>query len=137
MSEAKQLWVDNWTKYKAERDAMKETRDCVVVSFCEVWRAPYAAAHTHIKRMFGRKNRRGTSTENCRDAIARCPKTRMSGRQYGKADMPTLAQFCKDHPEGRYWVFVSGHALAVIDGVIHDHKHGPRRKVKFAYRVYV
>lgn len=30
-------WVNNWTKYKAERDAMKEHRDCVVVSFCEIW----------------------------------------------------------------------------------------------------
>lgn len=131
------VWVDNWTKYKEERDKMKETRDCVVVSFCEVWGAPYVAAHTHIKKMFGRRNRFGTDTPKCEDAIARCPKTRMTGRFYGKADSPSLAQFCLKHPEGRYWVFVRGHALAVIDGVVHDHKHGPRRKVKFAFRVYV
>jgi hypothetical protein len=130
-------WVDNWPKYKAERDAMKETRDCVVVSFCEIWGAPYKAAHAHIKYMFDRKNRRGTDTDKCRDAIARCPKTKMAKREWAKADRPTLKQFCELHKQGRYWVFVNKHALAVIDGVVHDHTYGPRRRVKFAYRVYV
>ena len=27
--------------------------------------------------------------------------------------------------------------VELIDGVIYDHTHGPRRKVKFAFRVYV
>lgn len=130
-------WVNNWTKYKEERTKMKETRDCTVVSFCEVWGAPYAAAHRHMKNQFGRKNRRGAETELCRDAIARCPKTRMAKREWDKKDRPTLKKFCEMHKEGRYWVFVHGHALAVIDGVVHDHTHGPRRKVKFAFRVYV
>lgn len=129
--------VNNWPKYKAERDALKESRDCVVVSFCEIWGAPYRDAHTHIKRMFGRKNRRGTDTDNCRDAIARCPKTKMAKREWAAEERPTLKKFCEMHPTGKYWVFVSKHALAVIDGVIYDHTHGPRRKVKFAFRVYV
>lgn len=129
--------VNNWPKYKAERDALKESRDCVVVSFCEIWGAPYRDAHTHIKRMFGRKNRRGTDTDKCRDAIARCPRTKMAKREWELSERPTLKKFCEMHPTGKYWVFVSKHALAVIDGVIHDHTHGPRRKVKFAFRVYV
>lgn len=132
-----ELFVNNWPKYKAERDAMKETRDCVVVSFCEVWGAPYAAAHNHIKKMFGRKNRKGTPTVNCKEALSRCPKTKMSMRSWEGADRMTLKKFCELHKVGRYWVFVAGHALAVIDGVVHDHKHGPSRKVRFAFRVYV
>jgi hypothetical protein len=95
------------------------------------------AAHTHIKKMFGRKNRRGTNTEKCRDAIARCPKTKMAKKEWVKGEEPTLAKFCKDHPVGKYWVFVYGHALAVIDGVVYDHSHKPKRKVKFAFRVHV
>lgn len=130
-------WVDNWGKYREERDRRNEYRDCVVVSFCEVWGAPYDAAHRHIRKMFGRKNRQGTNTANCRDAVARCPKTKMAKKEWSKGERPTLAQFCKNHPEGRYWVFVRGHALAVIDGIVYDHKHGPRRRVAFAFRVYV
>ncbi|WKV20470.1 putative peptidase [Pseudomonas phage 16Q] len=130
-------WVDNWPRYKAERDNMKESRDCCVVSFCEIWGAPYNLAHEHIKKQFGRKNRKGTPTVNCRDAIARCPKTKMAKREWEGKDRPTIKKFCEMHPEGKYWVFVAGHALAIIDGVVYDHTYGPRRKVKFAFRVYV
>lgn len=130
-------WVNNWPKYKEDRDRMKESRDCTVVSFCEVWGAPYNLAHEHLKRQFGRRNRRGASTALCREAIAKCPKTKMAYKSWDRPERPTLKQFCENHPDGRYWVFVAGHALAVIDGVIYDHTHSPRRRVKFAFRVYV
>lgn len=138
MELVKEPWINNYPKYKEERDKMKETRDCVVVSFSEVWGAPYASAHAHIRRQFKRRNRVGTSDLECRDAINLCPKTKMAKKVWvKKEEQPTLATFCKEHPVGRYWVFVRAHALAVIDGVVYDHSYKPRRKVQYAYRVYV
>lgn len=131
-------WINNWPKYKEERVRLKETRDCVVVSFSEVWGAPYASAHRHIKTQFKRPNRRGAPDLQCRDALRLCPKTRMAQKTWNEREtQPTLAQFCKDHPVGRYWVFVRAHALAVIDGVVYDHSYKPKRKVRYAYRVHV
>lgn len=109
----------------------------MVVSFATVWDAPYEAAHHHMKTQFERKNRRGVPYSKGREsAMQRCPKTIMRDGPYRKDNRISLERFCREHPVGRYWVFVSGHALAVIDGVIHDHSHKPRRMVQRAYRVY-
>lgn len=32
----------------------------------------------------------------------------------------TVEEFCKKHPKGRYFVSISGHCTAVIDGVCYD-----------------
>lgn len=132
-------WINNWPKHKEIKAKLKETRDCTVISFSEVWNAPYEAAHNHMKRQFGRKNRSGPAWVNCEDAIKRCPKTKMDKLWgYKEEDkIITLGQFLKQYPTGRYWVFVRGHALAVIDGIVYDHSYKPRRKVKLAYRVHV
>jgi len=51
----------------------------------------------------------------------------------------TLAQFCKEHEDGTYWVTVNGHALVVHDGKILDPNfarsgRGSRRRVIRAHR---
>jgi hypothetical protein len=138
-STVKAPWVYNWPKYADERKRFKETNDCTVISFSEVWGAPYEAARTHLSKQFKRPPRSGPSWKNCDNAIALCPKTKMD-KLWGTKDKEyyiTLGAFCKRYPTGRYWVFTAGHALAVIDGVVYDHSHKPRRKVKLAYRVHV
>jgi hypothetical protein len=47
----------------------------------------------------------------------------------------TLSQFCRMHPTGRYTVYISGHVLAVKDGVVNDWWPKPRRIVKAFYCV--
>lgn len=129
----------SYPKYMAERKRLRETNDCTVISFCEVWGAPYEAARTHLSRMFKRPPRSGPSWKHCDNAIALCPKTKMD-KLWGTKDTEhhmTIGNFLKRYPEGRYWVFVSGHALAIIDGIVHDHSYKPRRRVKLAYRVHV
>jgi hypothetical protein len=42
--------------------------------------------------------------------------------------LPTLQRFAREHPRGRYMVRVSGHAVAVIDGVVWGY-HRPRTRV--------
>lgn len=127
-------WVDNYDKYAAERKIFRETNDCTVVSFAEVWGIPYENAHKHMKQQFGRRNRCGTRARE--RVIEKCPKTIIKRGPYSRENKIGLAAFAKIHNVGRYWVFVSSHALAVIDGVIHDHSHKPRRQVIGAYRVY-
>src|SRR5947207_9776266 len=109
----------------------------MVVSFAEVWQSSYPSAHEHRRRAFKRKSRKGVPYNLGREkAIENCPKTIMRAGPYTEENRISLERFCKAHPVGRYWVFVRGHALAVIDGVIHDHSHKPRRMVQTAYRVY-
>lgn len=130
-------WIDNWEQHKEVRKTYRESNDCMVVSFATVWEASYASAHEHMRRAFKRKPRKGVPVKTGRDmAISLCPKTIMRAGPYTKENRISLERFCKAHPVGRYWVFVRGHALAVIDGVIHDHSHKPRRMVQTAYRVY-
>lgn len=131
------VWVDNWEQHKEIRAKYRETNDCMVVSFAAVWDAPYDKAHRHMALQFKRKPRRGVPYKVGRDnAISNCPKTVMRKGPYTKENRISLGKFCLAHPVGRYWVFVSGHALAVIDGVVYDHSHKPRRMVQIAYRVY-
>lgn len=39
---------------------------------------------------------------------------------FGRMTKPTIAQWLKRHQKGRWFLVVDGHALAVIDGVVHD-----------------
>lgn len=130
-------WIDNWEQHKEIRAKYRETNDCMVVSFATVWAASYESAHNHMRTQFKRRPRKGVPTKTGRDrAMQLCPKTIMRAGPYTKEKRISLEKFCIAHPVGRYWVFVRGHALAVIDGVIHDHSHKPRRMVQTAYRVY-
>lgn len=47
----------------------------------------------------------------------------------------TLAQFRKGHKTGRFIVFVRGHALALVNGTVHDWTPGPRRRVQMFWNV--
>lgn len=130
-------WIDNWEQFKEIRKKYRETRDCMVVSFATIWNTSYEAAHNHMRTQFMRKPRKGVPYKTGREeAMKRCPKTIMREGPYTDHNKISLGNFCKAHPTGRYWVFVKGHALAVIDGVVHDHSDKPRRMVQKAYRVY-
>lgn len=130
-------WIDNWESIQDIRTLYREKSDCMVVSFSTVWDIPYDKAHAHMRTQFRRKPRKGVPYTEGRDvAMQRCPKTVMVKGPYTEDNKISLERFCKAHPVGRYWVFVRGHALAVIDGVIHDHSHKPRRMVQCVYRVY-
>jgi hypothetical protein len=78
-----------------------------------------------------------------------------AGRTMWREEQPqplTLAQFAKQYPTGSYVLLLATHAVAMIDGVLHDwpwqkrrrSKSGlvetvldakPRRRVYFAYRL--
>lgn len=119
----------------AARDSYNEHNDCTVITFALVFNTTYEKAHKHIKYQCGRTNRRGVPIR--RDLAASLKNTDFRIWSYDKKSSPTLKKFVESYPEGRYYVCVRGHALAVIDGVIHDWKYGPRRKVQWVMRVYL
>jgi hypothetical protein len=47
----------------------------------------------------------------------------------------TLPKFAKLYNKGHYYVRIRRHALAVVDGVIHDWKPRPKTKVHQAWRL--
>lgn len=123
--------VDIYPQYAACREAANETNDCTVVSlaFLMDWR--YEKARTAMRVAGGRSERKPASLHAATSIMPQmdqilgiCPDKGIS-----------LAEFCQAHPRGRYWVAVTGHALAVVNGQIHDHSHKPRRRVRAAWRV--
>ena len=64
-------------------------------------------------------------------------KTKYKIGPYSKTNRITLKNFLDKHSEGRFYVCVRGHALAVVDGVIYDYREGLRRQVTWAMRVYL
>lgn len=49
----------------------------------------------------------------------------------------TVKQFIKDNPEGSHYIATRGHAMAVIDGHLHDSSgKGPDgRKIQLSYKI--
>lgn len=125
---AKVKFVDSYTAdMVAAREALNETNDCTVVSLAVITGSGYESAHVTMS-LGGRKHREGRWMHKAA-AIRGMDMVRGLDRDSGV----TLNQFTQAHPRGRYWVEVSGHALAVIDGVVHDHSHRPRRIVRRAW----
>lgn len=122
-------FVDSYTEeVKAERAALNETNDCTVVSLSVLLGVPYLEAHARM-RQGGREHRKGRFMHK---AAAWANMTQLRGILDKGV---TLNQFVTAHPRGRFWVEVRGHALAVVDGVVHDHSHKPRRVLRNAWKV--
>lgn len=137
-AEAAGLWVDESYNHDMQlaRRLKKEKNDCAVRSFSVVWDVPYDKAHEHFRQFAKRKHGGGLSNSLFETADQWCPKTKMKKGPYSDTNRITLKKFCQQHPQGRYWIGVANHCLAVIDGVVHDYKYGPRRFVTCAWRVY-
>ena len=49
----------------------------------------------------------------------------------------TVKQFVKEHPKGTHYIATRGHAMAVVNGKLHDSSHkGPDgRKIQLSYEI--
>lgn len=125
----------NYGKYQDEHKRFNEHNDCTVITMAEVCKLEYHEAHKILRERFARKNRRGAFMRRTDFKTAMC-EYKVAEGPYSDKNRVSLAQFCKKHPVGRFYVLVRGHALAVIDGVVYDHSEKPRRIVTKAWRVY-
>lgn len=105
-----------------------EKNDCTVVSLAEVTGSTYFHA-LNVMASVGRPARKAPQWSDLKA---------VPGMDlmffHSERDKPTLLEFCRSHPKGRYWIGVRGHMLAVIDGVIVDQWAQPRRRVLVAFK---
>lgn len=83
-----------------------ERNDCSVRAVALALKMPYAEAHARLKAA-GRPDGKG-----CYASAV----TIATGIKYIRAPRITAAQFMREHPNGIYIVFVTGHFFALING---------------------
>jgi hypothetical protein len=129
-------WVDYTEEQRKSSKDMKETNDCTVFAWCNVFDAPYVNSHGWLRK-HGRQKGRGMLAKAIKAALAACKKSTTKVGPYSNKDRISVASFCRKHPVGRYYVWNRNHAFAIKDGVVYDHHHGPRRQITGAVRVYL
>lgn len=128
-------WIAN-TEYDSVRRQLGEINDCTVTAWAKVFDCPYSKAHFYMKR-FGRHHRKGMTRKQIKNAFDSVKKAKIKEGPYSASNRICVSHFCKNHPKGRYYVLVRGHAFAIIDGVVYDYYDGPRRQITYAVRVYL
>ena len=115
----------------------KEHNDCTVKAFAVAFDTTYDKAHAFLKEYCGRKNRHGIRAREHLPHKLKKTKTQIVEDAWDIQNGTgiTLNAFCKKYPTGRFFVTVRGHAIAVVDGVVYDFKHSPKRKVLYAFQV--
>lgn len=123
-----------WTKYSTIKPSdIAERNDCAVRALAIAMGITYGEAHdAHAKRgrQFGKGTRWSCSILVARDmGLVQLP--------ISPCARPTLAQFVRVNRKGRFWVCRSGHAFAIVDGVVHDWETGtgPRSRIQLAFQV--
>lgn len=124
--------LDIFVQMEKESRARNETNDCTVVSLAYALRVPYDVAHL-IMGKAGRQHRKGASMWAAARLIEPGRLVEVNGLPYPPI---TLAEFCREHRHGRYWVGVTGHALVVENGRVCDHSDKMRRRVDKAWRIH-
>ena len=139
-----ELCVDTISIARASALGAKETNDCVVRAFMAALDVTYEVAHSWVAKKLHRQNRRGTSTStflyNILGKTKNGKKIKMYGvspshdflinhkfkdakiitnPKYKKPTGYTLRSFIENHPIGRYFVIVEGHAVAVVGGKLY------------------
>lgn len=118
--------------YTLYSEAKGERKDCAVRAVAVAFSLPYSESYARFAAA-GREPGKATPRYISRDVI-----TALGGCRLDEWKGKTLARFLREAPAGRYVVGVTGHAIAVIDGVVHDHKDsgvGPRYRVRRVYKV--
>jgi len=141
--------------------AKSESNDCVVRAFMCVLDINYDMAHKWVKTKFGRVNRKGTYTSRHLSAVIGKVKNGKKLTMYGwspdkaysderrkkllvnpnykKQTAYTVKSFMEEHPEGRYFIIVNRHALALVDGVLYGNSNeqydGFRRRIHYVVKI--
>jgi hypothetical protein len=126
-----------WTRdnYSADRG---EHNDCSVRAFAIAACISYEESYELFAGQ-GRRARRGTLDDTTRAVIStNIPTAReLSQVELKGLEAPrlTIPKFAEKYNKGHFIVHSRNHALAVIDGVIHDWKLRPRTQVWQAWQL--
>ena len=138
------LFVDTMKLSRRQSElAKKEDRDCVVRAFMAALDISYDQSHAWVKKNMEREDRKGTFTVKYSKNIIGKTKNNykvsyigthpskeginerigsnkiLVNKQYKKSTGYTLKSFMENNPVGRFVLIVQGHAVAVVNGVLH------------------
>ena len=139
-----ELCVDTIKIARESAIGKNEKNDCVVRAFMAALDISYDSAHAFVKKYLYRANKKGTFTSSYLPEIIGKVKNGKKIKMYGvspshdflvgykfknakvitnpKYKKPTgytLRSFIENHPTGRYFIIVEGHAVAVVDGKLY------------------
>ncbi len=109
---------------------------CTVYTWSVVFGKPFHICEEYLSR-FGYREKKGMSVKEIDSAFGHVSKHPVAKGCYNPNNRTTINKFVKDHPKGRFYCVVRGHAFAIIDGVVYDHSKKPRRQIQHAWRVYL
>ena len=112
-----------------------ETADCGVISMSIATGKSYEECHKAFKKA-GRKDRRGVNLQMIEDVLSEfgfSNKHKACLLEFGKRI--TVNQAGKYLKDGNYIAVTRNHALAIVNGVVHDWTEGRRHQVKFFYKI--
>ncbi len=126
----------NELRFSQERAIKNETNDCTVVAAVLTCGVSYDEAHEAFRKA-GRRNRHGTYEHQQRKALKTLGAEIVNESRPRK---PNGGQFTcktigKELGNGKFYVFVARHALAVIDGEIQDWSANTNRRVKEVWEI--
>lgn len=124
--------MPNFIQTDAGRDSSGfgyESNDCVVRAISKAYNISYDKAHETL-RCLGRKDNDGFKTFVAMNHLGfEWTKTQSSLHM-------TVARFAKEYNKGSFVIRATGHAMAVVDGIIYDMGYPQlRRHVKQAWKV--
>jgi hypothetical protein len=117
---------------------LKEYRDCTIRALALTASIEYSVAHK-IGKDAGRQRRRGF---HCQTLLDQAQKSGIlfsriigRGKDLNLVSAPvTIGEFIKNHPTGKFYCRRSGHAFAVVDGIILDNiRNTPRQRITDAW----
>lgn len=104
-----------------------DRNDCAVRAYALAADLPHPVARERFAQA-GRVAGKGTYHHTIAAVVGR------SADHLGRG--ATLGWWLKTYPRGRWLIVVTGHALAVVDGVVHDlNEFKPRSRVLMAWRL--
>lgn len=117
---------------------LKEYRDCTIRALALTASIEYSVAHK-IGKDAGRQRRRGF---HCQTLLDQAQKSNISfskiidrhGDGVRTFQPTTIGEFIQKHSKGRFYCRRSGHAFAVVDGIILDNiRNTPRQRITDAW----
>lgn len=112
-----------------------EKRDCAVRALRIAANVSYESAHKTLAS-FGRMRKHGTYIGTMAMAAARFNLLKVHQPASGSGvENATVAQFLRAHRSGRYVLYRNRHFFAIVNGVVHDYRHGTgaRSRIKRAW----
>lgn len=111
-----------------------EKNCCTVVAISIVMNISFIKSQKHLFECCGRVKGKGVTLDNIKKLHGSFKNYKTTVFDFS-GQYVTLRKFCEENPQGRFFVLVRGHALAVVDGVVYDHSDKPRRVVKWVMKV--